>query len=58
MKTYRVYVDITFSREFEVVASTEEEAMTKACNMADNCPTDHVRWASYVGSNAYDVECD
>lgn len=56
MKEYFVYVDITFSKTFKVSAENEEQAKRLAEDMADNCPQDHVRWASYVGANAYDIE--
>lgn len=56
MKDYIVYVDITFSRSFNVSAESEEQAERMAESMADNCPTDQVRWCSYVGANAYDIE--
>ena len=56
MKTYSVYVDITFSRSFSVTAESEEQAKRMAEDLADNSPIDHARWGAYVGANAYDVE--
>lgn len=58
MKTFFVYVDITFSTSVSVEAETAEEARRLAELKVDDAYQYYAKWGSYVGSEAYDCEED
>ena len=55
-REYQVFVDITFSQSYKVLAESREQAIAMAEEQANNSPIDQARWGSYVGAQAYDCE--
>ena len=51
VKNYSVSIDITMSKTIEVEASSEEEAMSKASEMASNNPYNYTNGFSHYVKN-------